>query len=182
MIPKSKPSENFEWNFRIQKVSQRATILALLFGHFPGVLKNDAGYTKLLIRCSKLNGRVFWGYFRCSVPFSAFFSAVSSRIIVENRTFLIFQIWQMSNNITQGKILERGNTVRMTMLNRGTLVQSKYDTALKNITNLRGQVDPEEDRSSQNSQSNGHTILAVPPYQLIQEPMILPSVSYSVLF
>ena len=45
LIPKSKltfqkiSSENFEF----RKLSQRATILVLLFGHFSGVLKNDAG-------------------------------------------------------------------------------------------------------------------------------------------
>ena len=52
----------------------------------------------------------------------------------------------MSSNITRGKILKRGNTVRVSMLKLGPLVRSNYDTALKNDTNLRGEVDPVEDR------------------------------------
>ena len=67
------------------------------------------------------------------------------------------------------------------MFNRGPLVQSNYDTALKNVKNLRGEVDPEEGRCSQNSQSTGQLNFVLPQYQLVQEPM-LPSVSYSVLF
>ena len=39
----------------------------------------------------------------------------------------------MSNNITQCKIPKRGNTVRVRMLNRGPLVQSNSDTALKRL-------------------------------------------------
>ena len=68
----------------------------------------------------------------------------------------------MSNNITGGKILNKGNSVRVPMLNRGPLVLSNCDTALKNVTNLRGEVDPEEDRSSQNSKSTGHMKFFVP--------------------
>ena len=60
------------------------------------------------------------------------------------------------------------------MLNREPLVQSNYDTALKNVTNLRGEVDPEEDRYNQNSQSIDQMNFVVPQYQLVQEPM-LPS-------
>ena len=67
------------------------------------------------------------------------------------------------------------------MLKRGPLVRSNCDTALQNVTNLRREVDPEEDRSSQNSGSTGQMKFVVPQYQLFQEPM-LPSVSYSVLF
>ena len=45
LIPKSKPifQKNSSEIFEFKKISQRATILALLFGHFPGVLENDAG-------------------------------------------------------------------------------------------------------------------------------------------
>ena len=45
LIPKSKPTfqKNSSEIFEFKKISQRATILALLFGHFPGVLENDAG-------------------------------------------------------------------------------------------------------------------------------------------
>ena len=45
LIPKSKPTsqKNSCEIFKFKKISQRATILALLFGHFPGVLENDAG-------------------------------------------------------------------------------------------------------------------------------------------
>ena len=45
LIPKSKPTfQKFSSEiFEFEKISQRATILALLFGHFPGVLENDAG-------------------------------------------------------------------------------------------------------------------------------------------
>ena len=65
------------------------------------------------------------------------------------------------------------------MLNREPLVQSNYDTALKNVTNLRGEVDPEENRSSQNSQSTGQMNFVVPQYQLVHEPM-LPSISAAI--
>ena len=86
----------------------------------------------------------------------------------------------MSNNITRGKILKRGGTVRVPMLNRGPLVRSNCDTVLKNVTHLR-EVDPEEDHSSQNSQSTDQLNFVVPQDQLVQEPMLL-SVSHSVLF
>ena len=45
LIPKSNPTfqKNSSEIFEFKKISQRATILALLFGHFPGVLENDAG-------------------------------------------------------------------------------------------------------------------------------------------
>ena len=45
LIPRSKPTfQKFSSEiFEFEKISQRATILALLFGHFPGVLENDAG-------------------------------------------------------------------------------------------------------------------------------------------
>ena len=45
LIPKSNPTfqKNSGGIFEFKKISQRATILALLFGHFPGVLENDAG-------------------------------------------------------------------------------------------------------------------------------------------
>ena len=58
------------------------------------------------------------------------------------------------------------------MLNPGLFVQSYYDTALKNVTNLIGEVDPEEDHSSQNSQCTGQMNFVVPQYQLVQEPML----------
>ena len=45
LIPKSNPTfqKNSSEIFEFKKISQRATILALFFGHFPGVLKTDAG-------------------------------------------------------------------------------------------------------------------------------------------
>ena len=86
----------------------------------------------------------------------------------------------MSNNINRDKFLKNGNSVRTPILNRGPLVRSKCDTALKNVTNFR-EVDPEEDQPSQNSQNTGQMNFVVPKYQLVQEPLP-PSVSYSVLF
>ena len=88
LIPKSKAtfqkisSEIFEF----KKISQRATILALLFGHFPGVLENDAReHTKLFIGCllAPREGllrvfQVFWAVF-------SHFSAVWSQTLAENR-------------------------------------------------------------------------------------------------
>ena len=58
--------------------------------------------------------------------------------------------------------------MRVSMLNRGPLVRSNCDTALKNVTNLRGEVDPQEDRSTRNSQSAGHMNYVVPQYQLFR--------------
>ena len=66
------------------------------------------------------------------------------------------------------------------MLNRGPLVRSNCDILLKNVTNVRGEVDPEKNYSSQNSQITGQMNFVVPQY-LVQESM-LPSVSHSVLF
>ena len=45
LIPKSKPTfQKFSSEiFEFEKILQRATILALLLGQFPGVLENDAG-------------------------------------------------------------------------------------------------------------------------------------------
>ena len=67
------------------------------------------------------------------------------------------------------------------MLIRGPLVRSNYDTVLKNYTNLRGEVNPEENHSIQNSQSTGQMKFVLYQYQLAQKPM-LPSVGYSALF
>ena len=52
------------------------------------------------------------------------------------------------------------------MLNRDPLVRFNYGPVLKNVTNLRGEVDPEEDQSSQSSQSTGQTIFDLPQYQI----------------
>ena len=92
LIPKSKPTfqKISEWKFRIQKISQRATILALLFGHFPGVQKNDAGGIPVFIRCllATREGllrifQVFWAVF-------SHFSAVSAPKIAEITKFMFF--------------------------------------------------------------------------------------------
>ena len=87
LIPKSKPTfqKNSSEIFEFKKISQRATILALLFGHFPGVLENDAGayqidYWVILAPREGLLRvfQVFWAVF-------SHFSAVWSRILAENQ-------------------------------------------------------------------------------------------------
>ena len=88
-------------------------------------------------------------------PFSAVFSCFSDdfcQLLAKNWNFLIFKIWQILNNITiaRGKILKREITMRVSVLNQGPLVGSNCDTVLKIVTSLRGQVDPEEEHSSQN--------------------------------
>ena len=87
----------------------------------------------------------------------------------------------MSNLSNRGKIVKNGATARVPMIARGPVIRPTVD-ALHN-PNLR---DAEEDqrssqRSSHNGQSTGQKNFLVPQYQLVQE-LMLPSVSYSVLF
>ena len=71
--------------------------------------------------------------------------------------------------------------MRVFMLNPGPLIQSIFDPILKIVTNLRREVDPEEDHSSQNCRNTGQEIIALSQYQLAQKTM-LPSIIYSLLF
>ena len=115
-----------------------------MFSHFPGVLKID---TRLVRNGTRQNyrtsGRTQWVISGSYRPFSAVLEPSLSRfnqILGENRHLLIFQIWQMSNNITGVKILKSGSTVRVPLLNRGPLLRSNCDTVVKNFTNLIAEV------------------------------------------
>ena len=181
LIPKSKPTfqKISSENFKFKKKSQHATILAILFGHFPGVLAYYAeGIPNLSLGVSSNPGGSFEGISGVLgrfQPFFQLFRAEFSDFSMPNFSDLA----NVEQHISGQNPLNRNHREDAHVNPRPSC--SNYDTALKNVTNLRGQVDPEEDRSSQNSQSNGHTNLAVPPYQLNQEPM-LPSVGNSVLF
>ena len=66
--------------------------------------------------------------------------------------------------------------MRVPMINRGPLVRSNCDTVQKNIPNLRGEFDPEEDRSSENSQSTGRMNF------VLTKPLVIFEVIFGALY
>ena len=108
-------------------------------------MHTDAKSFQLMSTDARGHGKLKLGRFQLFLGRFRHFSAILSRTLAENQLFLIFQIWQMSNIIIFGKILKRASTMRAPMLNRGPLVRPNCDTVLKNVTNVIGEADPEED-------------------------------------